>query len=199
MTSNLSTPAMPRGLPPDDLAALLRSRVPIIIIESRDEPQVIKSLLRACNLAGVYALLDFHPYLQDAATVRLLKDIAQDYERCARTIVLISYELPTPPEIEHLTARCVLALPDRNERRMLIEEVAREWMHANPRQPIRIDNHALQLLVENMSGLSASDTARLARKAIFDHGAIQVSDVPVLLRAKYDLLNRQGILRQPNC
>ena len=68
-------------------------------------------------------------------------------------------------------------------------------MRGNPRQAIRIDNRALALLVENMSGLSASDTQRLARKAIFDHGAIQASDVPVVMRAKYEFLNRQGILR----
>jgi hypothetical protein len=242
-----------RSLPPDDLGALLRSRIPLIVIESRDEPQVIKSLLRvggcrvsaaavgsavrerasqlpvfqwtvtdglkrldmdmgapqrtvsdplevlkhirACNLAGVYALLDFHPYLHDATTVRLLKDIAQDYERCARTVVLISYEVAIPPELEHLSARCALALPDRNERRQLIEEVARQWMRANPHQAIKIDSKALALLVENMGGLSASDTQQLARKAIFDHGAIQASDVPMVMRAKYELLNRQGVLR----
>jgi hypothetical protein len=241
----------PRSMPPDDLAVLLRSRMPLIVIESRDEPQVLKALLRACarsaaeatpgtgslaaglplfqwtvtdglkrldvdagapqrtiaepaevlkhiratNLSGVYALLDFHPYLSEPTAIRLLKDIAQDYERCARTLVLISYELAAPPEIEHLAARCSLALPDRNERRQLVEDVARQWMRSNPRQAIRIDSHALALLVENMSGLSASDTQRLARKAIFDHGAIQASDVPVVMRAKYELLNRQGILR----
>jgi hypothetical protein len=232
-----------RDVPPDDLGALLRSRVPMVIIESRDEPQVLKALLRACpsqvlggsdlplfqwtvtdglkridrdvgapqrtiaepadvlrhiratNLPGIFALLDFHPYLHDPTHVRLLKDIALDYERCARTVVLISYELATPPEIDHLTARCALALPDRNERRQLIEDVARQWMHCNPKQALRVDKHALALLVENMSGLSASDTQRLARKAIFDHGAILASDVPMVMRAKYDLLNRQGILR----
>jgi len=245
-------------MPPDDLVALLRSRIPMIVIESRDEPQVLKALLRACarmgpapgssrtgasgaehgmgaglplfqwtvtdglkrldvegalpqrvaaepadvlrhirasNLPGVYALLDFHPYLHEPTLVRLIKDVAQDYERCAHTLVLISYELPIPPEIEHLTARCALALPDRNERRQLVEDVARQWMRSNPKQAIRIDKHALGLLVENMSGLSASDTQRLARKAIFDHGAIQASDVPLVMHAKYELLNRQGILR----
>ena len=235
-------------MPPDDLAALLRSRVPLIVIESRDEPQVLKALGRACarvgavagaaltgtslplfqwtvtdgvkrldvdvgapqrtiaepsdvlkhiratNLAGVYALLDFHPYLREPTAVRLLKDIAQDYERCARSIVLISYEVAIPPEVEHLAARCTLALPDRNERRQLVEDVARQWMRCNPKQAIKIDSRALALLVENMSGLSASDTQRLARKAIFDHGAIQASDVPMVMRAKYELLNRQGIL-----
>jgi ATPase family protein associated with various cellular activities (AAA) len=240
----------------NDLEVLLRSRVPIIVVDSRDESQVLKSLARACTqqvgpvmprapgaapatvahglplfqwtvtdglrrldlevgppqrtlaepleilkhirattLAGAYALLDFHPYLHDPTIVRLLKDIAQDYERCARTVVLISYETEIPHELEHLSARVTLTLPDRDERRALVEEVARQWMRANPRQAVKVDPRALELLVENMSGLSAADTQRLARKAIFDHGAIEASDVPMVMRAKYDMLNRTGVLR----
>ncbi len=159
------------------------------------DPTDILKHIRATNVAGVYALLDFHPYLQDPSHVRLLKDIAQEYERCARTIVFISYNLEIPQELEHLAARCVLALPDRNERRQLVEDVARQWLRANPHQPIKIDKRALELLVENMNGLTAQDTQRLARKAIFDDGALQVSDVPLVMRAKYELLNHAGILR----
>src|SRR5579862_1212476 len=241
----------------NDLDVLLRSRVPIIVVDSRDEARVLKALTGACRqlsappgvtpvaggsatsartglplfqwtvtdgvkrldveigpsqrllaqppdvlkhiratmLAGVYALLDFHPYLQDPTIVRLLKDIAQDYERCARTVVLIGYETQIPHELEHLAARVVLALPDRNERRQLVEDVARQWTHANPRQALRIDPRALEMLVENMSGLSAADTQRLARKAIYDHGAIEPSDVPRVMQAKYELLNHGGVLR----
>jgi SpoVK/Ycf46/Vps4 family AAA+-type ATPase len=246
-------------MPSNDLEVLLSSRVPIVVIESRDEARVLKSLASACallsapgaapsaaspslragashgalplfqwtvtdglkrldvqlgpplrmlaqpadvlkhiratTLAGAYALLDFHPYLNDPTIVRLLKDIAQDYEHCARTVVLIGYEIEVPHELEHLAARVVLALPDRNERRQLVEEVARQWMRANPRQAVRIDSRALELLVENMSGLSAADTQRLARKAIYEHGAIQLSDVPMVMRAKYEMLNRGGVLR----
>jgi hypothetical protein len=239
----------------DDLEVLLRSRVPLIVVESRDESEVLKALTRACarvapgkptagslpssaaaaglplfqwtvtdglkrldidvgppqrtvcepldvlkhlratTVAGAYALLDFHPYLHDPTTVRLLKDIAQDYGRCARTVVLISCELQIPHEIEHLSARCTLALPDRDERRQLVEEVARQWMRGNPHQAIKIDAHALALLIENMNGLNATDIQRLARKAIFDDGALQASDVPALMQAKYELLNHNGILR----
>jgi ATPase family associated with various cellular activities (AAA) len=234
----------------NDLEALLRSRVPIIVVDARDESQVLKSLLRAClalaavrpepaaghgglplfrwtvtdglkrmdvemgpaqrtvaeplevlkhiratNLAGVYALLDFHPYLHEPTVVRMLKDIGQDYERCPRTVVMVSYGCEIPHELEPLTARLSLALPDRGERRQLVEEVARQWTHANPRQAVRIDPRALDLLVENMSGLSAADTQRLARTAIFDHGAIELSDVPQVMRAKYELLNHGGVLR----
>jgi SpoVK/Ycf46/Vps4 family AAA+-type ATPase len=89
----------------------------------------------------------------------------------------------------------VLALPDRNERRQIVEDVARQWMRDNSRQSIKVDKHALALLVENMNGLTASDTQRLARKAIFDNGALLASAVPAMMHAKYDLLNHNGILR----
>ena len=46
-------PSASRAMPPDDLAALLRSRVPLVVIESRDEPQVLKALGRACARAGM--------------------------------------------------------------------------------------------------------------------------------------------------
>src|ERR1700733_1551736 len=187
----------------NDLEALLRSRIPIIVVDSRDEAQVLKGLMRACapisaslaaartaeaappraglplfrwtvtdglkrldvevgppqrtvaeppdilkhiratTLAGVYALLDFHPYLHDPTIVRLLKDIAQEYERCPRTLVLISYASEIPQEIEPLTARLACSLPDREERRKLIEEVAQQWLRANPKQAIKIDAHAV--------------------------------------------------------
>src|SRR5262249_24522537 len=128
-----------RAMSGNDLEVLLRSRVPIIIVDSRDEAQVLKGLARACaqlatpptgarpsaavavpvaaaaqraglplfqwtvtdglkrldidlgppqrmlaeplemlkhiratTLAGVYALLDFHPYLRDPTIVRFL-------------------------------------------------------------------------------------------------------------------------------
>jgi SpoVK/Ycf46/Vps4 family AAA+-type ATPase len=52
----------------------------------------------------------------------------------------------------------------------------------------------LDLLVENLAGLSVSDTERLARKAIFDDGAISASDIQTVTRAKHELLNRNGVL-----
>ena len=105
-----------------DLEVLLRSRIPLLIIETRDETRVLKMLgslsvrltrnahtpvfewtatdglkridvdlgppqrhnaepieilrhIRATTTAGVYVLVDFHPYLAEPIHVRLLKDI----------------------------------------------------------------------------------------------------------------------------
>jgi hypothetical protein len=238
----------------NDLSVLIRSRVPILVIDSADEAQVIKTVLRASghpsqpvegrvlvpsrptaglpvfrwtvtdglkrldadfgaaqrtvtepaqvlkhirasNLAGIHILLDFHPYLSDPVIVRQLKDIAQEYSLCARTLVLASVELTIPREIESLTARCTLALPDRAERRTIVEEIAHQWVLAHPRESVKADRRALDMLIENLSGLSVGEAQQVARQAIFDHGTIRAADIPAVMQAKYELLNRHGILQ----
>jgi len=235
---------MPGHAPPDtrrELETLLRSRIPLVVIETRDEPRALALLsglshrlstsahtpvfqwtvtdglkrldvdlggaqkhnaepsevlrsIRATDKAGIYVLLDFHPFLADPVNVRLLKDICQSYDRTARTLVLISHELTLPRELEHFVARFQLAFPDRNERQLIVEQIAAEWARSHAGSKVRTDRKALELLIENLGGLCTGDTERLARAAIFDDGALLESDLPALMQAKYALLNRSGIL-----
>ena len=69
------------------------------------QPEQLLKHIKATTMAGIYVLLDFHPYLDNPMFVRTLKDIAQDYKKCARTLVLISHEVKLPQELEHLAAR----------------------------------------------------------------------------------------------
>ncbi len=157
------------------------------------DPEQLLRHLKATPMPGIYALLDFHPYLTDPLNVRMLKDIAQGYEQVARTIVLMSAELPVPQELEHLVAHLALALPTRNERLMIVTRVAQEWTRGSGKAA-RIDPAALELLIDNLAGLEAGDAERLAREAIFDDGALTADDVRRVLATKYELLNRGGTL-----
>src|SRR5688572_23516168 len=157
------------------------------------EPAQLLRHLKATPMAGIYVLIDFHPYLSDPMNVRMIKDIAQGYEKVPRTIVLLSHEVTVPQELEHLTARLKLRVPTRNERAMVVQKVASTWQQANGRS-VKMDPVALEQLIDNLAGLEAPDTERLARQAIFNDGAITMEDMPVVLAAKYQLLNRGGTL-----
>ncbi|NLF03545.1 MAG: AAA family ATPase [Actinomycetales bacterium] len=147
--------------------------------------------IREVNQPGVYVLQDFHPFLDDPVHVRLLKDIALDFERVPRTVVLVSHRLTVPGELSHLVARFELAFPSEAERREIVERVALEWQRSNGR-PVQLDYHAVDLLVANLAGLTRADVERLARTAVFDDGAIDSSDVAAVTRAKHDLLGGDG-------
>jgi hypothetical protein len=158
------------------------------------DPEQLLKHLKATPMPGIYVLLDFHPYLKEPVNVRLLKDIAQGYDQVARTVVLMSYEVTLPDELEQFAARLHLALPTTNERLMIITRVVREWNTANPGQPCGLDREVLTKLVDNLNGLTASDAERLVRHAVFDHGALTLEDLSAVLAEKYELLNRGGSL-----
>ena len=158
------------------------------------DPAQLLRHMKATPAAGIYVLLDFHPYLSDPVNVRMIKDVAQDYEKVPRTLVLMSHEVTVPQELEHLSARLKLGTPTRNERLMAITRVAQEWANANGGRSVKIDQQALDHLIDNLAGLEAPDTERLARQAIFNDGALTMADIPGVLAAKYQLLNRGGTL-----
>lgn len=158
------------------------------------EPTDVLKHIRAVKKPGVYVLLDFHPFIDDPVHVRLLKDICMQGPELQRQIVLISHKIKLPSELESLSARVDIALPGKAERRKIIERVANEWSQKNQGSRVQADKRAYQLLVENLAGLTYKDTERLARNAIFHDGAITKSDLPGVMQAKYELLNRGGAL-----
>jgi len=220
-----------------DLAAILRSRVPLVVLETRDEARAVAQVMQAARqsnppppvfewaatrglkridvdlgtaqtfnappekvlpflleaIPGVYIMLDLHPYLTEPTLVRLVKDICLGYDTNPRTLVLVSNEVELPEELTHLAARVELAFPDAAERRAIVDEVAREWV-AQTGTAVRADETSVALLVENLAGLAVSDVRRLARTAIFNDGAVTPADVPLVAKAKYELLDRGGVL-----
>ncbi len=224
-----------------DLEIILRSRTPIVVIETRDEARILTMLqsitiagsvdeymplfrwtvtdglqridialepqtinsepgdvlkhIRAVSKPAIYVLLDFHPFLDDPLNVRLIKDICIRYREIPRQIVLISHDVKLPAELETFSARFDMALPSEDERRKIVERVADEWTRDNPGSRVQADAKAYKMLIQNLAGLTYRDTEQLARNAIFVDGAITKSDLPGVMQAKYELLNRGGALQ----
>lgn len=216
-----------------ELEVLIRSRVPLVVIESHDENRVlslIRSLesrlgkplfawsvteglrridvemgsqklfsepdavlkhIKSLTAPGVFVLRDMHPYLNDAIVVRLIKDVALACEATPHTLVLVSHELDIPPELRKLAARLRLPMPDRNELKRIVDGVVEDWQR---RRNVFIDEHARELLIGNLAGLSARDAERFATAAICDDDALTRADIPRVTQAKYQLLADGGAL-----
>ncbi len=224
-----------------DLELILRSRTPIIVIESHDEARVLQLLqlialrsladaylplfrwtltdglqrldislepqalnsaptdvlkhIRAVSKPGIYVLLDFHPFIDDAVNVRLIKDICIHYKDVQRQLILISHSIKIPRELETFCARFNMDLPSRQERERIVSRTVNEYGKDNPGHLVEIDPKAHGLLIQNLAGLTYTDTERVARNAIYFDGAITKNDLPDVMQAKYELLNRGGALQ----
>jgi SpoVK/Ycf46/Vps4 family AAA+-type ATPase len=224
-----------------DLELILRSRTPLVVIETRDESRLLDLLrsialsrassayvplfrwtitdglqrldislepqlhnaaptevlrhIRAVAKPGMYVLLDYHPYLEDPVNVRLLKDICIQFENVARHLIFISHSVTLPKELEAFSARFDMALPSETERELIVSRIAKEWADENPGSKVSMDPKAHRLLIQNLAGLTDRDTEQLARNAIYHDGALTGSDLPQVMQAKYELLNRSGLLQ----
>ena len=222
--------------PLHDLQAIIRSRTPLIAVESNEEPQIVKIVrdiaqrdqlkayrwtvteglrsfepcdqpqqsvvksiellthIRSAAKHSLFVLLDFHPYLEDAVHVRHLKDIALTYNTHYSTVVLVGCALKIPEELRPFTACFRLPLPSLEELRAIVVDAAADWGARNQRREVQTTNKALALLARNLTGLTATDARRLALKAIGDDGVICESEIPDIMRAKYELLGRDTLL-----
>jgi hypothetical protein len=149
--------------------------------------------IRATQEAGIFLLFDFQPLLQYAMSLRQMREIVQRQRSAAHTLVLVGAKVELPQELEALATRVPLALPDLKELAGIMRGEATAWQREHNRT-LEVDNEAARTIVRNLVGLSAPDARRIVRKLIYNDGALTANDLPELMKAKFELLNRSGLL-----
>lgn len=222
-----------------DLLVLCESRIPLIVMETRDEPRALQLLARIgrgtsrplyqwtttrglqridtpegalvsapldadqvleridkARQPAVYALCDYHPWLEDnPVRVRQLRDLALAADRHGHTIVFVSHALQLPPELAAHAAHLAPSLPDEAALLQIVREEARAWTTRNPGRELRAEAAMVGQLVRTLAGLPHEDARRLARQALVDDGALTDSDLPEVSRAKFELMEMDGVLQ----
>jgi len=150
--------------------------------------------LRQNDEAGIYLLLDFLPYLRYPMTLRLVREICQRQNCGAHTLVLIGTKLELPEDLESLATRFSPSLPGAQELAQILREEAFAYSRDNSGKRVEVDAEAARAIVRNLRGLSVDDARRIVRKLIYHDGALNQGDVAELARAKFELLNKDGLL-----
>ena len=158
------------------------------------EPTAALRFIDRSAVPGVYALLDFHPFLGNPINVRLLKKVATEYERVPRTLIMVGYQVTVPPECEKLSARFTLQLPDRDAIKAIVKEEVQTWQKRSADAEVRGEREIFDVLLRHLSGLCEADVRRLIRQAIDDDGVLNRDDIDRLVKCKHDLMGEQGVL-----
>lgn len=162
--------------------------------EACKKPAEILRHIKMHRPASAFILCDFHPFLDEPESIRLLKDIALNQRFCDHKVILISHRLKLPPELSRYAASVSLSMPTEEEILGIIRDEARIWSKENKQERIKTDNITLEKLVNNLKGLPHQDVRRLAHGAIADDGAITEEDLPELTKAKFELMDMEGVL-----
>ncbi len=162
-----------------------------------DEPCSATDMLRglkAVKEPGIYLLFDIDPFLTDPVNQRLLRELALRQDAPEHVLVLVSTKVDLPDTLSGVAAQLSLSLPDQAALERLVKEEAFAWSRRHDGQRVKVSSRSMKMLVNNLAGLSLRDARRLTRKAIYNDGAIGDSDLPKVMQAKFELLNRGGVL-----
>lgn len=162
--------------------------------ESESPAEVLKAIKRHKD-PSIFVLCDYHPYLQgNPEHVRLLKDVALNYLTLRHTVVLVSHQLDIPAELQHYSARFAMSLPNDAQLMAIVRDEVNKWSEDNANARVKTDHLTLKKLIKNLKGLSQQDARRLARGVIRDDGAITEADLPEVNKAKFELIDMDGVL-----
>lgn len=164
------------------------------------KPSAVLEKIKEMNEAGIFVLCDFHPYFEAPHSengphiIRLIKDLALNHHAVPHTLVFLSHKFTLPPELTRYSAFFQLSLPTDEQIMSIVREEAKVWSNKHGGGRVKTDNSTLQKMVANLQGLPATDVRRLVRGAIVDDGAITDDDLPEINKAKFELMDMEGVM-----
>ncbi len=159
-----------------------------------DQPAELLRHIDQRRDGAIFLLADFHPYLDDPVIARLVREISRGHDRPGATLVLVGHNIELPDSLSPRAVRFEMTTPTRAELAEMIEDEAVAWKDGRGKAQARVDKELVDRLILNLNGLTMKDARRLVKNAIHDDGVLDESDLPELMKTRFDLLDRSGAL-----
>lgn len=143
---------------------------------------------------GLVAILDPQTGLKDAAVERLLKEIGEDDQGKARTVLLIGDRLELPADLRRTGTYYTPPLPDTEVIREIYYEEVYRWLREDHGRKFMKPGDMEDKLVRHLAGLNEEDVRRLIAESIRDDGKLTVADLRRILNFKRDSSSQGGLV-----
>jgi len=151
-------------------------------------------IIRGSGASGVWLLKDPRAFLDNPATLRTLRETAQEFEGSERTIVLVGPTIGTPAELEDLAVRFEFDLPGPDELRDLVMQTVRRLTCDDPGVRIALSREDVEGFVSDLQGLTLFEAERALARAVVEDRALTAADRPRIRESKKALVEGGGLL-----
>jgi hypothetical protein len=153
--------------------------------------------LRHVATARIPALYHFESLLgslqgQDLLVAQL-KDAAQSLDTIDGAVVLTGDGVDLPPPLDEMAAHVTLPGPSDAEFREMLASIVRD-LSARQDVEVSLTREEMTALVKNLSGLTLMEAGKILTKAIVEDGALTSKDIQVVIDAKRQIVEREGLL-----
>ncbi|MDP9269102.1 MAG: hypothetical protein M3P27_12360 [Acidobacteriota bacterium] len=162
------------------------------ILNTKDAAGVLAHI-GTMTIDAVFVLKDFHRQMDDATIVRLLREVAHDFARQRRAMILTGPSFKLPAELEKQVEYVDLGLPDRTRLRGIVGETLQR-LALKRTVKSTIDEAGMEALCTNLTGLTEDEAERAVTQAVVGRNAFCPEVVTDVLESKKDMLRRSGML-----
>jgi SpoVK/Ycf46/Vps4 family AAA+-type ATPase len=138
-------------------------------------------------------LKDFHRHLDDAATVRALRELGFHLKTQFTTAIVVAPALKLPDELEKDVSVVDVPLPSKADLLELLKDIARV-VTKNKRATVELNREQAEALVSAAHGLTLAEAENAFAKAIAQDNRLDSNDVKLLLDEKSQVVRKSGLL-----
>jgi ATP-dependent 26S proteasome regulatory subunit len=143
---------------------------------------------------AIFVLFEFEPYLAYAVSQRKFREIVLRHRNTEHTLVLVSPKNELPANIQSLAQMVPMPLPTPAELLHMIRQEASEFAKQQAGRKVQLYAQSVNTIVRLLSGVKLEDARRIARKIIAHDGKVSEDDIPDVIRSKFQLLEKEGVL-----
>jgi ATP-dependent 26S proteasome regulatory subunit len=148
--------------------------------------KVVKDMASNGSMA-LFVFLDLHTQLnRDVSVYRGLKDLYAPLKASKATVLIVSPETKTVPELDTLVSFLDVPLPTKEEIRPIVEDLMRTAGVPLP------ENGGLYKALENLQGLTESQAENVVARSIVAHKALNLTE---LVKEKEAAIRASGVLQ----
>jgi hypothetical protein len=156
-------------------------------------PVALLSHLEGLRTEIIVLLKDFSRHLDDAAHARLFREVADQFAKKRSTAVLTGDIVQLPNEIEALTVRYRLQLPDRDELDAVVTSVLQS-LGGKTSRTRELPAKDRDELLRAMNGLTLNQARQAISHAILEDGALTARALQGVLNRKAQMIKEGGLL-----
>jgi SpoVK/Ycf46/Vps4 family AAA+-type ATPase len=160
---------------------------------TKDPLVALKEILSISGEPSVFVLKDFHAYMEEAAVVRALRDVAGGLRSTYSTVILLGPRLVVPPEVEKDLTVVDFPLPERDDLLAFFDGLAQD-ISGNPALHFDNTEETRQCLLEAAIGLTMNEIENVFAKILVRRGKLTAAEAPDIYLEKRQIIRKSGIL-----
>src|SRR5256714_1932095 len=164
--------------------------------QSRDPVEALAAIAKLTE-PSLVVLKDFHPFLDSAAVVRGMRELAQDLKSTFTTVILLAPVLSIPVELEKEVSVLDVPLPSFRDLYQLLKEIVTVVRRGNKAR-VELTREQAEQIIKAAQGLTLSEAEDAFAKAVAHDGVLDRDDIRLVLEEKRQVIRKSGLLEFVN-